>query len=309
VKISAWMARLSALLLLGVLNGAWVPPGLAQADPVIAAAGDIACDPADESFNGGAGATNACRMKATSDLMVEMNLAAVLALGDTQYGDGALPKFLRSYAVTWGRLKSITHPAAGNHDYGQPKASGYYTYFGPAAGDPTKGYYSYNLGAWHFIALNSNCDEVGGCQGGSPQELWLKADLAAHPAACTLAYWHHPRFSSGPHGSDRAYDAFWRDLYQAGADVVLVGHDHDYERFAPQDPAGAADPARGIRQFVVGTGGENHYALEARKPNSEVFNGSTFGVLVMTFHPKAYDWKFLPVSGGSFTDSGSAPCH
>ena len=150
---------------------------------------------------------------------------------------------------------------------------------------------------------------MGGCKGGSPQELWLKADLAAHPAACTLAYWHHPRFSSGPHGSDRAYDAFWRDLYQAGADVVLVGHDHDYERFAPQDPAGAADPARGIRQFVVGTGGENHYALEARKPNSEVFNGSTFGVLVMTFHPKAYDWKFLPVSGGSFTDSGSAPCH
>ena len=303
------MARLSALLLLSALNGAWVPPGLAQADPVLAAAGDIACDPADESFNGGAGTTNACRMKATSDLMVEMNLAAVLALGDTQYGDAALPKFLRSYAVTWGRLNSITHPAAGNHDYGQSKASGYYTYFGPAAGDPTKGYYSYNLGAWHFIALNSNCDEVGGCQGGSPQELWLKADLAAHPAACTLAYWHHPRFSSGPHGSDRAYDAFWRDLYQAGADVVLVGHDHDYERFAPQDPAGAADPARGIRQFVVGTGGENHYALEARKPNSEVFNGSTFGVLVMTFHPKAYDWKFLPVSGGSFTDSGSAPCH
>ena len=276
---------------------------------MIAAAGDIACDPADESFNGGAGAAQACRMKATSDLMMQMNLAAALALGDLQYGDGALSKFQRSYAVTWGRLKSITRPAPGNHDYGVPKASGYYAYFGAAAGDPAKGYYSYDLGAWHLMALNSNCDEIGGCQAGSAQERWLKADLAAHPAVCTLAYWHHPRFSSGPHGSDHSYDAFWRDLYQAGADVVLVGHDHDYERFAPQDPAGAADPARGLHEFVVGTGGVNHYGLQARQPNSEIFNGNTFGVLTMTLHPKGYDWKFIPVLGSSFTDSGSAACH
>ena len=298
-----------ALLFIVVLSGLLGPSSPAQGDPVIAAAGDIACDPADENFNGGAGTANACRMKATSDLLLEMNLAAVLPLGDLQYGDGALPKFLQSYAVTWGRLKSITRPAPGNHDYGVAKASGYFGYFGAAAGDPSKGYYSYNMGAWHLIALNSNCDEVGGCGAGSPQELWLKADLAAHPAACTLAYWHHPRFSSGPHGSDRSYDAFWRDLYQAGADVVLIGHDHDYERFAPQDPAAAADAARGIRQFVVGTGGANHYTLEARQPNSEIFNVNAFGVLVLTLHPKGYDWKFVPLPGTTFSDSGRADCH
>ncbi len=297
------------LLFIVVLSGLLGPSSRAQGDPVIAAAGDIACDPADESFNGGAGTANACRMKATSDLMVGMNPAAVLPLGDLQYGDGALPKFLPSYAATWGRLKPVTRPVPGNHDYGVAKASGYFGYFGAAAGDPSKGYYSYNMGAWHLVALNSNCDEVGGCGAGSPQERWLKADLAAHPAACTLAYWHHPRFSSGPHGSDRSYDPFWQGLYQAGADVVLVGHDHDYERFAPQDPTGTADPARGIREFVVGTGGANHYALEARQPNSEIFNGNAFGVLVLTLHPKGYDWKFVPLPGTTFSDSGRADCH
>jgi acid phosphatase type 7 len=281
----------------------------APADPVIAAAGDIACDPADSRFNGGAGTTNACRMKATSDLLVGMDLAAVLVLGDSQYEDGALSKFRQSYDPTWGRLKSITRPAPGNHEYRRSNAAGYFDYFGAAAGDRAKGYYSYDIGTWHLIALNSNCEDIGGCRAGSAQERWLQADLAAHPAACTLAYWHHPRFSSGAHGNDSEYDAFWQDLYRAGADVVLVGHDHVYERFAPQTPNAAADPARGIRQFVVGTGGKSHYRFETIRSHSETRSTGTFGVLVLTLRARGYDWRFLPEPGKSFADSGRDVCH
>lgn len=306
---SPWKVFISASLLLITVQAAREPVGLAQTGPVVAAAGDIACDPADSNFNGGAGRGNACRMKATSDLLVGMDLGGVLVLGDNQYEDGALAKFRQSYDPTWGRLKSITRPAVGNHEYLLPNASGYFSYFGTAAGDPQKGYYSYELGTWHLIALNSNCASVGGCRAGSPQELWLKADLASNPAACTLAYWHHPRFSSGLHGSDAAYDAFWRDLYEAGTDVVLVGHDHDYERFAPQDPNGVADPVRGIRQFVVGTGGRSHYWFKGIQPNSEVRDWNTFGVLVMTLRSLGYDWRFIPESGRSFSDSGRGFCH
>ena len=280
-----------------------------QDDLAIAAAGDIACDPADSSYNDGAGMVSACQMKATSDLLVNAHPSAVLALGDNQYADGALHKYLKSYGPTWGRLKSITHPVAGNHEYLTRNAVGYFGYFGLAAGEPTRGYYSYEIGTWHIIALNSNCEQVGGCGAGSPQELWLKADLAAHPVPCILAYWHHPRFSSGVHGDDPTYDAFWRDLYDAGVDVVLVGHDHHYERFAPQDPSGRADPLRGVREFVIGTGGESHYVLRIIKPNSEVRNADTFGVLVMTLHPAGYDWKFISERGRTFMDSGSARCH
>jgi len=297
------------LVLVFAFSGVQSPSGSAEGDPIIVAAGDIACDPADASFNGGAGSANTCRMKVTSDLVASINPVAVLPLGDNQYEDGTLPKYQQSYEPTWGRLKSITHPAVGNHEYLQPRASGYFSYFGSAAGDPTKGYYSYDLGAWHLIALNSNCAPAGGCRAGSPQELWLKADLAASPAFCTLAYWHHPRFSSGLHGTDPAYDAFWRALYQGRADVVLVGHDHDYERFAPQDPNGAADRLRGIREFVVGTGGRSHYRFRTREPNSEVRDSSTFGVLVLTLHPTGYDWRFVPEPGRSFTDAGSGSCH
>lgn len=308
-RIRLWTVWALVSSLLFTLTATQGPSGFAQGDPVIAAAGDIACDPADSNFNGGAGTANVCRMKATSDLLMGMELAGVLALGDNQYEDGALSKFRRSYDPTWGRLESMTRPAVGNHEYGQSNASGYFSYFGSAAGDPAKGYYSFDIGTWHLIALNSNCSRVGGCRAGSPQELWLKADLAAQPAACTLAYWHHPRFSSGLHGSDRAYDAFWQDLYDAGADVVLVGHDHDYERFAPQDPRGVADPVRGIREFVVGTGGKTHYWFKGAQPNSEVRNWDTFGVLVMTLRSLGYDWRFVPEPGRSFSDSGRGFCH
>jgi hypothetical protein len=280
-----------------------------QAPPVIAAAGDIACDPADASFNGGNGTATACRMKATSDLMLGLGLTAVLNLGDNQYENGMLAKYQASYAPTWGRLDAIIRPVPGNHEYVTAGAAGYFSYFGAAAGDPAKGYYSYDLGGWHLIALNSNCAAVGGCGAGSPQGQWLAADLAAHPGTCTLAYWHHPRFSSGPHGNDATSDPFWQALYAAGADVILNGHDHIYERFAPQNPAGAADPAQGLRQFTVGTGGKNLTSIQAVKANSELRNATAFGVLEMTLHPNGYAWRFLSASGGAVLDQGASLCH
>jgi hypothetical protein len=276
---------------------------------VIAAAGDIACAPGGGDYRGGRGTASACRMKDTSDLLVGAGLAAVLPLGDEQYEDGSLAAFRASYDPTWGRLLAVTHPVPGNHEYRTPAAAGYFAYFGAAAGDPARGYYSFDLGLWHLVALNSSCAAVGGCGPGSPQERWLAADLAAHPAACTLAYWHQPRFSSGGHGGDRAFTAFWADLYAAGADLVLNGHDHDYERFAPQDPAGRADPARGIRELVVGSGGRSHTPFLWRKANSAARSWREFGVLELTLHADGYDWRFVPVSGGRFADAGSARCH
>ena len=282
--------------------------------PVIAAAGDIACDPGSTAYNGGLGTDSACRQLATSNLLTGGDLARVLTLGDNQYEDGALWKFQASYDPSWGRVKSITSPALGNHEYGVTGAAGHFDYFNGsgvptgAAGERGKGYYSFDVGSWHLIAINSNCGEVGGCGAGSAQEQWLRADLAAHPATCTLAYWHHPRFSSGPHGNSLAMEPIWQALYNARADLVLAGHDHDYERFAPQDAAGNADPALGIREFVVGTGGKTHYTTGAPKPNSEVRNSDTYGVLKLTLNPTGYDWDFAPAVG-SFTDSGSGACH
>ena len=279
------------------------------AAPVIAAAGDIACDPTDPSFRGGNGTASHCRMRATSDLLLGGGFDAVLLLGDNQYWVGSLDAYRTSFGPTWGRLGPLLRPAPGNHEYLTPGATGYYDYFGAAAGDRTKGWYSYDLGAWHIVALNSNCGDVGGCGPGSPQLRWLAEDLAANPRACTLAYWHHPRFSSGTHGDDPTYDAFWRELYKAGADVVLAGHDHDYERFAPQDPDGRADPVYGIRQFVVGTGGLEFRPFPTVRPNSESRNVKDFGVLKLQLRPGGYDWEFLPAAGGTFNDQGSENCH
>jgi acid phosphatase type 7 len=276
------------------------PPG---SDPVIAAAGDIVCE-ADRLVT-----ETTCHHQATSDLVVRLAPEAVLTLGDQQYERGQLPQFRNAYDRSWGRFKAITRPVPGNHEY-LSGGSGYFDYFGAAAGDPQKGYYSFDLGAWHLIALNAQCSWVsGGCGPGSPQERWLRADLAAHRNACTLAYWHQPRFSSGQHGGNPRYDAFWRALYQANADVVLAAHDHDYERFAPQDPDGRPDTSRGIREFVVGTGGKNHYKFKSAQPNSQVRNGDTFGVLQLTLRPTSYSWRFVSEAGKTFTDSGSAACH
>jgi calcineurin-like phosphoesterase family protein len=278
------------------------------AGPTIAAAGDIACDPFSSHFDGGRGSGRHCRQLATSDLLVDAGYDAVLPLGDIQYEDGKYAKFLASYDQSWGRVKAITKPVPGNHDYETDGAAGYYRYFGQAAGDPAKGYYSYDVGSWHVIGLNSNCSAVGGCDGGSPQERWLRSDLAAHPAACTLAYWHHPRFSSGEHGSDRTYAAFWEALYDADADLVLVGHDHDYERFAPLAPDGTLDLARGIREFVVGTGGKGLRTFPTVVPFSEARDHSSLGVLELRLGRGTYAWRFRPAVG-SFADSGSARCH
>lgn len=233
----------------------------------------------------------------------------VMAVGDLAYPDGSKENFV-CYDKTWGRAKSRTRPAPGNHEFHSAGATPYFDYFGAAAGDPKTGYYSYELGNWHIIVLNSECKDVGGCDPGSAQEKWLRADLAAHPVACTLAYWHKPLFSSGgAHGNDPEIKPIWQALYEANADVVVNGHDHDYERFAPQTPDGAADSARGIREFIVGTGGKNHRPFGSPKPNSELRDATAFGVLKLTLKPNAYDWQFIPEAGKSFTDSGSGSCH
>jgi acid phosphatase type 7 len=294
------------------------PVASSAGDPVIAAAGDIACDPASAFFNGGLGDSTDCREQYTSDLLVNRGLAAVLALGDDQYDCGGYNAFLQSYDPTWGRVKSITHPVPGNHEYlasggtgcdPAGNAAGYYQYFGAAAGDPTQGYYSFDVGSWHLIALNSNCAKASGCGVGSAQETWLRADLAAHATTCTLVYWHHPRFTSGSVGNDSEVAPFWNDLYAAGADVVLNGHAHSYERFAPQDPSESYDPVRGIREFVVGTGGDGFLPLGSAAPLTEARAGNAFGVLLLTLHADSYDWQFLPEAGGTYSDSGSTYCH
>jgi len=246
--------------------------------------------------------------EATAKLLDQL-AGTVMAVGDLAYPDGSKENFV-CYDKTWGRAKSRTRPAPGNHEFHAAGASPYFDYFGATAGDPKTGYYSYELGAWHIIVLNSECKDVGGCEAGSPQEKWLRSDLAAHPAACKLAYWHKPLFSSGgAHGNDLTVKPLFQALYDARADVVVGGHDHDYERFAPQNPDGAADPAHGIREFVVGTGGKNHRPFGESKPNSEVRDATAFGVLKLTLKPKSYDWQFIPEAGKSFTDSGTGACH
>lgn len=276
----------------------------------VAAAGDIACDPDDARFNGGAGTSTHCRQQATSDLVLQMAPDAVLPLGDNQYEVGSLQAFRRSYDPSWGRFKSITRPAVGNHEYETSGAQGYYQYFGSAAGDPSKGYYSFELGDWHMIVLNTACEAIGGCGVGSPQERWLRQDLQAHPAECTLAVGHEPRWSSGQHGNHSSLDALWRALYDNGADVVLAGHDHNYERFAPQNPSGAADPSRGIREFVVGTGGKSlrPFPGNARR-NSERRLSQDFGILRLTLHPDSYAWQYVTLPNAGIQDSGATVCH
>lgn len=295
------------------------PPAPGPAAPVLAAAGDIACDPLKPQFNGGLGTGSVCAMKAVSDsILADASVTNVAALGDVQYECAGLDAFNASYDPTWGRFKAKTRPAVGNHEYlatstapatdcdATGQASGYYAYYGALAGDPTRGYYSYDLGSWHIIVLNTQCSEVGGCAVGSPQERWLREDLAAHPAQCTLAYYHIPLWSSGGRASPNS-TAFVADLVNAGAEVVLAAHDHSYERFAPMNASGTADPG-GVRSFVVGTGGANHTPFVEAAPNSEAKDARTYGYLRLTLGEARYDWQFVPV-GGTFTDSGSAPCH
>jgi len=330
---------LARLALVAVLTAAALASsaGAAWADPVLATAGDIACKTAPVT----SGST--CHYGETADLIPATPSAKaastvaspaatdVLVLGDVQYECGDLPFFTSRYGPTWGQFKAITQPVIGNHEYDTAPgtttcdpgtttpAKGYFDYFngvgvqtGPA-GDRSKGYYSYDLGTWHIVVLNSNCTIVS-CSAGSAQETFLRQDLAAHPAVCTLAAWHHPRFSSS-NAASSSTQPLWQDLYDAHADLVLVGHEHFYERFArlgrtgtPADKLVPVADANGLREFIVGSGGRSHKAFGTIRPNSQVRNNTAFGILKLTLHPGSYDWLFVPESGATFTDSGTDRC-
>ncbi|MGB5303841.1 MAG: Ig-like domain-containing protein [Gemmatimonadota bacterium] len=232
----------------------------------------------------------------------------VFTAGDNAYEEGTAEEYANCYGPSWGRHKDRTYPATGNHEYHSPDAAPHFEYFGAAAGDPDKGYYSYEAGAWKVIVLNSNAGRVPVGEG-SQQEQWLRDELAASDHACTLAYWHHPRFSSGVYGDDDRFDAFWQALYEYGAELVVVGHEHHYERLAPLNPAGELDPAAGIRQIIAGTGGRYLRPTGIPRTGSEVRNSETFGVLELTLRYDSYDWEFIPVAGQTFTDAGSGVCH
>jgi hypothetical protein len=285
---------------------------LAALSPVAACGGDSSGPgnpPPSASILVGAGDIASCTSggdEATAALLDGIS-GTVFTAGDNAYPDGSAADFAQCYQPSWGRHKPRTRPSPGNHDYHTAGAPDYYSYFGASAGVAGQGYYSYDLGGWHIVALNSNISMAVG----SAQEAWLRADLAASGKPCTLAYWHHPRFSSGmTYGNSTATAPLWQALYEAGAEIVVSGHEHNYERFAPQDSAGAADAARGIREFVVGTGGEGQFdPVGTLQANSEVFNDSTWGVLKLTLAPNGYSWAFLPVAGSTFTDSGSGSCH
>jgi hypothetical protein len=279
------------------------PPG---SDPIVMAASDIICDSLTTTSSG-------CQQMAASQVAVDQHPNAVIIAGDLCHTPSA-NCFTNFYGPSWGRLNSITHPATGNHEYLVSGAVYYFDYWngvgsanGPA-GNRNQGYYSYDIGAWHIIALNSQCSQAGGCNAGNPQYIWLQQDLQSHPNTCTLAYYHIPLFSSGGRANNNMKQIYTL-LYTMNVDVVLNGHDHIYERFAPQNPNGQADAARGVREFIVGTGGANHTSIATVQPNSELRNTDTFGALKLTLHPESYDWKFMPVAGKTFTDSGSGTCH
>ena len=286
-------------------------------DPVIAAVGDMV--PGTETH---CSPTN-CKQMIVSQLILAMKPMYFFALGDTQYEKGEYSDFLTYYNPSFGRLKAITRPAIGNHEYTDPAASsdptkaGYWDYFNGIgnfsgiAGERDKGYYAFDVGTWRVYVLNTNCSEVGGCKAGSPQEIWLRTDLAANPRQCQMMYYHHPYLSNDTREFSYYKDqyALWQDFYQAGGDIVLTGHSHFYERFAPMNPDRQADPSYGIREIIVGTGGSNIYEPEQPLPLTEVQNGKTFGALKMVLHPASYDWRFVPIPGQTFTDSGSQACH
>jgi hypothetical protein len=293
------------------------PP--ANGDPIIVAAGDIACSPADANFNGGAGTATACHEKATSDLVLSLNPLAVLTLGDEQYNSGKLTDFLTSYDPTWGRFKDITHPAIGNHEYGDTGAGGYFNYFGdnstplePGCRKNCKAWYSYSIGNWRIITLNTECTtNNNNCVAGSEQDLWLQSELAKANAAgqCKLVTSHHPKWSSSSFAATDI-DQLVQDMYAGHTDLYVTGHMHGYERFAPQDPLGQLDAANGITEIISGAGGAFFTGFLAVAPNSLVRNNDTYGVLKLTLHAHSADYQFVrdPTSG-LFSDSGTVNCH
>jgi hypothetical protein len=279
----------------GTPTAAPSPGATPSGDPVLVGAGDI----------GDCASDGDERTAALLDAIA----GTVFTAGDHAYDDGSIGAFEACYAPSWGRHLARTRPAPGNHDYETEEAGGYRAYFGPAAAPDGATWYSYDLADWHVVVLDSNCPELeDGCGSDSPQVAWLRADLEASDATCTVAIWHHPRFSSGEaHGDDPSVGPFWDVLHEVGAEVVVNGHDHDYERFALQDPTGARDPERGIRQFVVGTGGAPLRGFGEPRPNSQVRSAFAHGVLALTLHPGSYNWRFHAVDG-SVDDQGSGAC-
>jgi hypothetical protein len=245
--------------------------------------------------------------EATADLLDAIP-GTVFTAGDNVYEDGTAEEYADCYGPSWGRHKDRTYPAIGNHEYHALNGAPHFEYFGAAAGDPDKGYYSYEAGAWKIIVLNSNPGRVP-VDAGSEQEQWLRDELASSDRACTMAYWHHPRFSSGVYGDDARFDAFWQALYEYGAELVVVGHEHHYERLAPLNPAGEIDATNGIRQIIAGTGGRSLRPTGIARTGSEVRDSNAHGVLKLTLHHDAYDWEFVPIAGQTFTDAGSGECH
>ena len=263
------------------------PPG----DPVLVGAGDIASSGPNDS--------------ATAALLDNIP-GTIFTVGDNVYPDGTAAQFNAYYHPTWGRHRARTRPAPGNHDYHVAGAAGYFGYFGSVAGPSGRGYYSYDLGNWHVVSMNSEVSMVPG----SAQETWLRSDLAASTKPCTIAYWHRPPFTSGDsHGASPAVKPLFQALYDHGAEVVVAGHNHNYERFAPMSPNGTLNNATGIRAFVAGMGGAGHNGFATVQPNSQVRNGTSFGVLKFTLRANSYDWQFVPVAGQTFTDSGTTSCH
>lgn len=265
---------------------------------VVAGAGDIADEGPNDTH--------------TAALLDGIDPDLVFTLGDNAYEGSTAQAFARWYEPTWGRHKARTRPSAGNHEYRTPNAAGYFGYFGIKAGNPARGYYSYDTGSWHVVVLNTNgegaCATIS-CLRRSAQERWLRADLLASQKRCTLAYWHHPRYSIGPQGTHSGTQALWQALADDGAELVLAGHDHNYQRWKPMNAAGAVDQVRGIRSFVVGTGGPTEDELLRSHPNVEVAEEETPGVLKLTLRRDSYEWEFVPVAGRTFRDAGSGTCH
>jgi hypothetical protein len=302
------------LLVAGAVAGGLLVSGRAQTGPcaasaqtkteetqVLVGAGDIV------------GCQNPEGAVATAKLISRIP-GTVFAAGDLVYDAMNLAEFQSCYGRTWGKFKERTRPALGNHEYRGGTAAAYFQYWGKQAGPQGKGYYSYELGDWHVVVLNTNCEApgLGGCAAGSPEEIWLQQDLNAHRDACIVAYGHHALFSSGvfrTHAVHPELKRFWEDLYAAHADLVLAGHEHSYERFGLQDAEGRADPEHGIREIVVGTGGRSHGPLGFGTPHSEVRNMDTYGVLKLTLLSEGYRWEFVPEEGKEFRDSGVGVCH
>ena len=316
-----WIAfgmALFSLLLIGPGQGQSPQNGHASKPPKKAPGKPAEKDSNEQTFVlVGAGDIASCKnpegARATAKL-IEQIPGTVFAAGDLAYESGSPDEFEFCYGPTWGKFKDRTKPAMGNHEYGNPTAHGYFDYWGAQAGPRGKGYYSYELGDWHIVVLNTNCyvKGLGGCGPGSPEETWLKEDLRARPNACILAYGHHALYSSGlfkKHAVHPELKTLWQDLYASHADLVLAGHEHSYERFAPQDPDGNVDEKNGIREIVAGTGGRSHDLLGFAMPNSEVREWDTYGVLKLTLSKGKYTWEFIPEEGKTFRDSGSGTCH